>query len=202
MEKATATPDKALDATRERILIEASKLFALHGYGGTSTRAIADAVQIKQPSLFHHFDSKAAIMADLLCHSLSVPAEVATKLAEGEGSPAERFGEYLRFDIEHIYSSPYNLVGLHRQEVMDLPVFAEWRRLYEQLRGARRRLIADGMAAGEFIDLDVDLADDAITGLVLGTIGGSSRRALEPHRAADELAALATRALRPDPAAG
>ena len=202
MERATVSPEKTQDATRERILIEASKLFALHGYGGTSTRAIADAVQIRQPSLFHHFDSKAAIMDELLCHSLAVPTEVAARLAEGEGSPAERFGEYLRFDIEHIFSSPYNLVGLHRQEVMDQPAFAKWRHLYGELRSARRRLIADGMASGEFIDLDVDLADDAITGLVLGTIGGRSRRALEPKRAAKELAEFATRALRPDPVPG
>jgi AcrR family transcriptional regulator len=193
-----ATPEALGSETRERILIEASKLFARQGYAGTTTRAIADAVQIRQPSLFHHFGSKAAIMDELLCHSLSVPTQVANDLAIAKGSPAARLGRYLRFDIEHIYSSPYDLVGLHRQEVMDLPAFDEWRRMYDQLRAARRRLIADGMKAGEFIELDVDLADDAITGLVLGTLGGRSRRALAPKLAAEVLAEFALRALRRD----
>ena len=52
--------------TRERILTEASRLFAERGYDGTSTRQIADAVGIRQPSLFHHFASKQAIMEELL----------------------------------------------------------------------------------------------------------------------------------------
>jgi AcrR family transcriptional regulator len=48
-------------ATRERILREASRLFATRGYYGSSTRDIAAAVGIQQPSLFHHFPHKQAI---------------------------------------------------------------------------------------------------------------------------------------------
>ena len=52
--------------TRERILREASRLFARKGFHGTSTREIADAVEIRQPSLFHHFPTKRDIMAALI----------------------------------------------------------------------------------------------------------------------------------------
>ncbi|MGH2596951.1 MAG: helix-turn-helix domain-containing protein [Actinomycetota bacterium] len=45
-------------STRERILHEASELFARQGYHGTTTRQIADAVGVRQPALFHHFDAK------------------------------------------------------------------------------------------------------------------------------------------------
>src|SRR5581483_2006845 len=44
--------------TRERILYEASNLFAREGYHGTTTREIAAAVGVRQPSLFYHFPSK------------------------------------------------------------------------------------------------------------------------------------------------
>ena len=44
--------------TRERILAEATALFARDGYDGTSIQAVADAVGIRKQSLLHHFRSK------------------------------------------------------------------------------------------------------------------------------------------------
>ena len=79
-------------STRDRILTEASRLFGERGYDGTSTRQIADAVGIKQPSLFHHFASKQAIMEALLDLTYAAPAAVAERLAArvGPGSDAPR----------------------------------------------------------------------------------------------------------------
>ena len=51
--------------TRERILREASRLFARKGFHGTSSREIAEAVENRQPSLSHHFPSKRDIMSEL-----------------------------------------------------------------------------------------------------------------------------------------
>ena len=59
--------------TRERILRDASVMFASKGYKATSTREIARAVNVQQPSLFHHFGSKAGILKVLLAHSLEGP---------------------------------------------------------------------------------------------------------------------------------
>ena len=53
-------------STRGRILLEASLLFAQRGYFGTSTRDIAEAVKIRQPSLFHHFQAKHEIFRTLI----------------------------------------------------------------------------------------------------------------------------------------
>jgi len=48
-------------STRERIVDEALTLFSTKGYAGTTVRDIADAVGIRDASLYKHFPSKRAI---------------------------------------------------------------------------------------------------------------------------------------------
>ena len=48
--------------TRERIVDEALTLFAAKGFKGTTVRNIADAVGIKDASLYKHFRSKQEIL--------------------------------------------------------------------------------------------------------------------------------------------
>lgn len=59
----TTSPDErttrpSADATRERILAAAIDLFADRSYDGASTRDIAAAAGVSQPSLNYHFQSK------------------------------------------------------------------------------------------------------------------------------------------------
>lgn len=52
--------------TRDRILAVARDLFGAHSYGATSMRQVADGVGITKASLYHHFTSKAEILAELV----------------------------------------------------------------------------------------------------------------------------------------
>lgn len=52
--------------TRDRILVVARELFGAHTYGATSMRQIAEGVGITKASLYHHFGSKAEILASLV----------------------------------------------------------------------------------------------------------------------------------------
>lgn len=51
---------------RDEILDAAAELFTSQGFANTSTRAIADAVGIRQSSLYHHFGTKDEILGELL----------------------------------------------------------------------------------------------------------------------------------------
>ncbi|MCW5656873.1 MAG: TetR/AcrR family transcriptional regulator [Burkholderiaceae bacterium] len=60
---AATEPDSA---TRERILLEAARLFRHHGYAATTLREVADAAGIKAGSIYYHFESKDQILGEVL----------------------------------------------------------------------------------------------------------------------------------------
>lgn len=57
---------------RQRILETAGRLFAERGYAATSVRDIADELGIANPSLYHHFSSKAELLEEVLREPLDL----------------------------------------------------------------------------------------------------------------------------------
>ena len=111
----------AEEETREQILRAASALFARYGYHGTSTRQIADAVGIRQPSIFYHFPSKAAIASTFLELDLEPAIAAAEALARAEGTAPARLFAYVVGDIGRALSWPYDLGWLYTPEVLSDP---------------------------------------------------------------------------------
>lgn len=78
--KAAATPEPG---GRQLVLDTAARLFRERGYAGTSLRDIAAAAGMKAASLYHHFDSKDAIVGEVLRIGVEqVSALVEAALAE------------------------------------------------------------------------------------------------------------------------
>jgi AcrR family transcriptional regulator len=184
--------------TRERILLEASRLFAKKGYHGTSTREIAQAVDIRQPSLFHHFDSKREIMAELIDIDHDESAAVAERQAAGTGSAAARLYRYLVWDIGFICRCTYDLTSVEMS--IDDPLFADKRARREVLVRARRAMIEQAIDSGEFVEVDADLAEKAIVWILRGDIADTAARVLpDADVVADQLASFILRAFLSDP---
>lgn len=55
----------AVHDTAERVLDAAAELFATHGYGGTTTRAIAELAGVNEVTLFRRFGNKQGILRAL-----------------------------------------------------------------------------------------------------------------------------------------
>lgn len=170
MSTAQAASGEEAITTRERILRESSRLFAARGYYGSSTRDIAAAVGIRQPSLFHHFESKQEVLKELLSYSLEDSVTMAEYAAGAEGSPAARLYRFLIEDFRYLMDSPYDLRSLFSGDLLFEEEFAEWGELDERLRRAIAELIRQAIDAGEFIEIDVDFASHTVLGLMLETI--------------------------------
>jgi AcrR family transcriptional regulator len=167
------------DGTRERILRQASQLFARKGYTGTSTREIAAAVGIRQPSLFHHFASKREIVETLLAYSVEDAAETARRHARATGPAAERLYHFVFEDIAYLCRSPYDLSGVHVTEIMQDDDFTFWHKRLERLHGAIRDMVRQGVERGEFVDVDPTFAQEMITAMNIVNIKRYSGRSPE-----------------------
>lgn len=60
------SPRRRGSTAREEILDASAELFTTQGFATTSTHQIADAVGIRQASLYYHFPSKTEIFLTLL----------------------------------------------------------------------------------------------------------------------------------------
>jgi AcrR family transcriptional regulator len=198
---ATSFPDpsRRLESTRERILYVTSVLLAARGYRGTSTRDIGRAVGIQAPSLYHHFESKEAIVEELLSHSLDLPAAFARRMVKEDADPAVKLFRYVRFDHMHLCSSVLDLRGVHNEYVLSRPRFARWNRRFEELRSDIRTLIKQGIGSGRFVDVHPLLAQDAISGLVIRVFAGAAQRPPWQPCESEAAASFVLRALLVDP---
>ena len=158
--------------TRELILLHASRLFAGQGFLGTSTRDIAAAVGIRQPSMYSHFSSKQAIAEELLRRDLHAGIDALERIAGEAGGAAVQLYRYLLWEVDHVRRNPFDLRALYLGEILALPELEEGRRLnarYEQLLAG---IIERGVAGGDFIEIDAAFAQRAIDAIILEAIRG------------------------------
>jgi AcrR family transcriptional regulator len=186
--------------TRRLILVVASELFAYHGYHGTTTRDIAEGVGIRQPSLFHHFPSKAAIMEALLEQDLSIAVKNAERIARSPDPASIRLYRYLATDIAHVAGSPYNLAGVYTEEVRASEEFEPWHRKRRRLHRAIERIVREGIESREFIQLDPTFVRETILGILGRTLAHySGGQAKYDPKLTDQVPSFVLRALLADP---
>jgi AcrR family transcriptional regulator len=70
-------------STRDKILKAAQKLFARHGYDGTTTRELAEKAGIAEGTLFRHFTNKKAILVEVATQGwIELLTDLLTELSE------------------------------------------------------------------------------------------------------------------------
>lgn len=184
--------------TQHRILLEASRLFAERGYAGTSTREIATAVGVQQPTLFHHFATKSLIMAELMRLNFDLPASAVSRISRQDGDPAVLLFRELRWELDYTRAVPYDLTSANAADVLSLGDFASWQRTAGRLRSARRTILRRGVADSSLVVPREDVVLDGISGVIVDAV----RRAGRPHGRvprSEDVARFLVRAVIDDP---
>ncbi|MCA1024091.1 TetR family transcriptional regulator [Halobacillus litoralis] len=97
--------------TKDKVRQESLRLFARLGYENTSLTMIADAVGIKKPSLYNHFDNKDAIFLDVLHYVGDMERKrILEQAPELEGMPVKKqLHQFYRFYLERMAHSTEGL---------------------------------------------------------------------------------------------
>jgi AcrR family transcriptional regulator len=134
---------------REEILDAAAELFTSQGFANTSTRAIADAVGVRQSSLYHHFATKDDILGELLAGTVAGSLDFARAVhaappAGDAVTAAAALHAVALYDGDLLCSARWNLgILYHLPEARAArfePFMADRRELRELYKGLGRRV--------------------------------------------------------------
>src|SRR5690349_2922326 len=128
------------DTARDEVLDAAAELFTTLGVAATSTRQIAEAVGMRQASLYHHFRTKNDILASLLSGTVASSLAAAQQLRD-RPEPAEVLLHTLIYlDCRLLWDSPWNLGILYLLPEVRDQRFDGFHGQRAQLRNAYREL--------------------------------------------------------------
>ncbi|MCJ0870352.1 TetR/AcrR family transcriptional regulator [Streptomyces sp. AP-93] len=177
------TPDAA-----RRLLVAAVEAFAERGYHATTTRDIAGRAGMSPAALYIHYKTKEELLHRISRIGHDKALEILDTAASGPGSAAERLDaavrSFVRWHAAHHTTArvvQYELDALapeHRSDIVAL------RRRSD---AAIRRILADGVAAGEFFVPDVPGTTLAVLSLCIDVARWFSA---DGRRTPDEVGAL------------
>jgi AcrR family transcriptional regulator len=145
--------------TRERILVEAERLFREIGYQKTTVADIAKVLRMSPANVYRFFDSKKAIHEGVARALMGGVEDAAQAIAVRRGPAAARLRELVttihRMNSERYVgdSKLHEMVEIAMEESWEVCV-AHMHRLTETIA----QVIAEGAASGEFAAPDVPLA--------------------------------------------
>jgi AcrR family transcriptional regulator len=151
---------------REEILDAAARLFTSVGFGRATTRRIAAEAGLRQASLFHYFEHKDDIFAELLDRTVQPALEFASRLTALDPAPAPGLYLLVLKDVGNFCREPGNLGCLPLQLDARASQFSKYWHKRTRLRDEYLHLIEQGAQSGVFETSDAELTTSIIFGLV------------------------------------
>lgn len=153
--------------TREEIIEAAVRLFNENGYHATSMRDIARTVDIKKPSLYHHFDSKEDILLAILKTGMDHLIAEIEEIAESDRGCEDKLRAAIHSHATLIASNPEGAAVFLREDrgLGDeyLDSYVDRRDHFEALF---RQIVQECIDAGVFRATDVAIAVHGLLGMV------------------------------------
>ena len=149
-----ADPDGV--STQDNILAVAEQVFADHGYVAASLREIAQRADVTQALIIYYFGSKQGLLAALLERDIITALTQLDALLAWSASPTEKMERHIEGLIRLFVRFPYlarlmtDLAHHGEEETRQHIADTYLTRIFQ----AYERLIAEGVAAGEFVETD------------------------------------------------
>jgi AcrR family transcriptional regulator len=157
--------------TRDEILEAAAQIFSQKGFHAASMQDIAQAVNLKKASLYHHVNNKQEILVAILDQALDLLIERMTEVMARPLSPDEKLRQamisYLQAMLEHRELASVLLLEHRSLEPTLHARHVPRRDRFEQLW---RDLIQEGLDQGVFCCVDPELTARALLGVMNWTI--------------------------------
>lgn len=142
----------------EEILAAARHLFRRQGYSGTSTREIAGAAGLRQPTLFHYFKNKAAILDAIAQRAMQPEIEFIEAEQRLQHAPDVALYRYVHFVVMNLHTNPNVIGSPERFPELNHEDFAEFWAQYEHVQERMRDLIEEGIRQDLFVQMNAKVA--------------------------------------------
>lgn len=145
---------------RESILASAAALFATKGVAATTVRQIADEVGILSGSLYHHFESKEAMVDEIISSFLEDLRARYKAVLDVQTDPRGRLHDLVVASLEVVEAHPH-ATEIYQNDVnylLQFERFAYLRNAGKEVQTTWLQVIESGVAQGVFrADLDAKI---------------------------------------------
>ncbi|MBJ9976331.1 TetR/AcrR family transcriptional regulator [Pseudomonas sp. S75] len=129
---------------RDRVLTAATRLFAQHGYQAIGLRDLAGHLGVRAGSLYHHIESKQALLFELIESSLTDLLYETRQRLKGLHTPEDRLEGFVLAFITYRQSRPDQLTLLTREAInLDPDQWAQVERLKERYANLLVDIVAE-----------------------------------------------------------
>ena len=158
------------DARRDDILRAAGRMFRERGFADTGMRDIAGAADLSAANLYHYFRGKDEIL--FYCQDRALDRMLAAVAARSgpRTRPALRLHAVLTAHVRTLLDEVEGATAHLQIESLPPALRARIVRKRDRYEHAVRRLIADGVGAGEFVAADPALVTRAMLGALNWTV--------------------------------
>lgn len=143
-------------SAQDEILRAATRLFAEKGFARTTMSEIAAAAGLKQSSLYYYFSRKEQILQATFTVNRA-PLEFIERIGAGSQSAGVKLYRLLRFDTRQLCTAPCDVNEVERLAAVQPHQFSEFWADRQALHDWVERLLREGVATGQFVEVDVPL---------------------------------------------
>ncbi len=187
---------------RERIIATAVELFHGQGLNNTTLEAVAERMNVTKPFIYSHFKSKSDLLAEICSRGIRASLDVLDRTAASQGNATGKLQSFARDFMLAVLANQGPIAIYIREEKhlsqADSQAIAQIRREFDR---KLRAMLEEGVASGEFIIDDVQIASLAIGGIVSWSyVWYRPEGRLSPEQTAEHVASLILAMVQANPA--